>query len=160
MVGTKEKSRASACGVLLGSFQVSPVWVPSRSCCLGSSPRPQPGGDGSLLPIILCLLRPGCKWLPNGASCHLASGGWSTVLTTCHRQVNLKLLLKRKIWGRCKPVSSCYKAGVALFKPPPSPLTHSSQYLFVYLLCGQGEVAVELLQEFPQREGLELFLGS
>lgn len=93
---------------------------------------------------------------PSGASCHLASGDWSTVLTTCHRQVNLKLLLKRKIRGRCQPASSCYKAGVALSKPPPSPLFP----IFVYLLCGQGKVAVEPLQEWLQGRGWSFSLAA
>ena len=92
------------------------VWsflAASRVACSGvnphttsaSSPLPMPGaggrrqgwGWGSLQLILPCLLRPVCLPLPGGY--------WSTVLTTCHRQMNLKLVLKGKkygVWNRCR----------------------------------------------------------
>lgn len=94
---------------------------------------------------------------PSGASCHLASGDWSTVLTTCHRQVNLKLLLKRKIRGRCQPASSCYKAGVALSKPPPSPLF---PILICLLALWPGKGGCGAIAGMAAGERLEFFLGS
>lgn len=51
--------------------------------------------------------------------------------------------------GQMEPASSCHQASVALSKPPSNP---PPGYLFAYLLCGQGEVAAEPFQEFPQGE--------
>lgn len=146
----KEPVPAGFCGQPPGEPRVGA----KPASCLGSSPRPQLGGDGSLLPIFLCLLGPGCKWLPHGANCHLASRGWGSVLTTCHRRVNFKLSLKRKRGGRWKPASSCYKAGVALFTPP---LARSSRYSSVCSLCGPGEGAERSLCGIPTAGGAGAF---
>lgn len=79
-----------------------------------------------------------CPWVLEHSPHHLPQGN------------AFKTLAERKeIWGKCSQPPAATKQ---MWLSSSRHLTHPSEHLFMYLLCGQGEVAAKPLQEFPQWE--------
>lgn len=122
-----------------------------------TSPHTKAGMVGLSRSSFSALLSLGASQFPNRASWSLAHGYQGTVLSTCHREMNVKLSPKGKkyaadidtLWllqSKCVWLSSSHH------------LTQPSKYLFIYLFhcpwerSPMGEVSAEPFQEFSQWE--------
>lgn len=111
------------------------------SCHLGLLPTPKVTVGQSHQLILLCLYRPGSLPLPKQSQ--LLPCQWVLKHSSCHllRANEFKTLAERKeIWGtgQMQTASSCYKANVALLKPPSNPALRVFTYIFA-LWPGGGE---------------------
>lgn len=91
--------RDGDCGVLLVSVKGGPLWVQTLSCCLGLLPKPT-ARVGWVPPAHHCL--PSQVWVQVASPAEpvvTLPMGAGAVLTTCHREMHLKLLLKGRKYG-------------------------------------------------------------
>lgn len=142
--------RDGDCGVLLVSVEGAHSGCKRSHAASASCPSPQPEWAGSLQLIIVCLHMSGCKWLLQQSPSSPCP--WVLEHSPHHLpQGNaFKTLAERKeIWGKCSQPPAATKQ---MWLSSSRHLTHPSEHLFIYLLCGQGEVAAKPLQEFPQWE--------